>query len=141
MAKTPKNPAEDSPDDMNEQLPAIMTKPLPVILDELESYIRRVEEAVRQARAAATDSRQAADEARKAGEAAASCAQQAAEAAVAQVRNEAARAAEMLGDRIFELSEKLDSLEDKVKQEVIALDDAFLSLKDRHTEQSPFFQG
>jgi len=40
---------------MNEHVPAIMTKPLPMILDELESYIKRVEEAVKQAQAAARD--------------------------------------------------------------------------------------
>ncbi len=86
---------------MNQQQPAIMTKPLPMILDELENYIRRVEEAVREARAAAADSRQAADDAKAAGEQAASAARKAAEAAVAQVRDEAARAAEALSDRIY----------------------------------------
>ncbi|MBI2979628.1 MAG: hypothetical protein HYY41_02210 [Chloroflexi bacterium] len=40
--------------------PKIMTKPLPEILDELENYIKRVEEAVRQAQAAARESREAA---------------------------------------------------------------------------------
>jgi len=35
------------PEKIEEKLPKIMTKPLPEILDELESYIRRVEEAVK----------------------------------------------------------------------------------------------
>jgi hypothetical protein len=148
MTKNPKNPSENQ--EGAEIQPAIMTKPLPVILDELESYIRRVEEAVKEARAAAKDSRDAADDARASGERAAEAAKKAAENAVAKVREEAAKANEalraelarnidVLNGRIDEVAENLGSLEDKVKQEVIALDDAFLSLKDRHMEQSPFF--
>jgi hypothetical protein len=41
-------------------------------------------------------------------------------------REEAARRADALNDRISEVSEKLDSLVDIVKQEVVALDEAFL---------------
>jgi len=63
----------------------IMTLPLPQILDELESYIRRVEDAVKQAQTAAKDSREAADQAKVSGEKAAEAARKAAEAAVAKV--------------------------------------------------------
>jgi|WetSurMetagenome_2_1015567.scaffolds.fasta_scaffold229668_1 hypothetical protein len=137
MAKNPRNPAEQPETDSN--IPAIMTKPLPVILDELESYIKRVEEAVKVAQSAARDSRAAAAEAKESGEKAAEAAKKAAEAAVAKVKEEAIKRAEALDARIDEVTESLASLEDKVKQEVIALDDAFLALKDRHMEQSPFF--
>jgi flagellar biosynthesis/type III secretory pathway protein FliH len=139
MSKNPRKPTDESVE-MEDKLPKIMTKPLPEILDELENYIQRVEEAVKLAQAAAKDSREAADMAKESGEKAAEAARKAAEAAVAKVREEAARAADALGDRITEVSENLNSLEDKVKQEVIALDDAFLALKDKHIEQSPFFE-
>jgi hypothetical protein len=137
MAKNTNNPAVKPENDSIQ--PAIMTKPLPVILDELESYIKRVEEAVKIAQAAARDSRAAAAEAKESGEKAAEAAKKAAEAAVAKVKEEAARKAEALDARIDEVVENLNGLEDKIKQEVIALDDAFLALKDRHMEQSPFF--
>jgi F0F1-type ATP synthase membrane subunit b/b' len=139
MIKSPKKP-EEGTTGTEEIQPKIMTKPLPAILDELEDYIKRVEEAVKQAQAAARDSRQAAGQAREAGEKAADAARKAAEAAVCQVRDEAARAIEALNNRISEVSEQLDSLIDKVKHEVIALDEAFLALKDKHVEDSPFFQ-
>ena len=92
------------------------------------------------AQAAAKDSRDAADMAREAGEKAAEAAKKAAEAAVAKVRDEAARAADALRDRIQEVHEHVCNLEDMVKQEAIAVDDAFLALKERHLEQSPFYQ-
>jgi len=139
MIKNPRK-ATDGSSEPEEILPAIMTKPLPVILDELENYIKRVEEAVKLAQGAARDSREAADQARESGERAAEAAKKAAEAAVAKVREEAARKADALNARIDEVSENLASLEDKVKQEVIALDDAFMTLHDRHVEQSPFFK-
>jgi uncharacterized coiled-coil DUF342 family protein len=120
--------------------PKIMTKPLPEILDELENYIKRVEEAVRLAQAAAKDSRAAADMAKEAGEKAAEAAKKAADAAVTKVREEAARAADALRDRIEEVHEHVCNLEEMVKQEAIAVDDAFLALKERHLEQSPFYQ-
>jgi flagellar biosynthesis/type III secretory pathway protein FliH len=139
MNRTPRKPTDGSPE-MQDIQPKIMTQPLPMILDELENYIKRVEEAVKQAQAAARDSREAAAQAKESGEKAAEAARKAAQEAVAKVREEAARAAGALGDRITEVSEKLDSLEDRVKQEVISLDEAFLALKDRHIEQSPFFE-
>ncbi|MFA5308650.1 MAG: hypothetical protein WC370_04075 [Dehalococcoidales bacterium] len=139
MIKNPHKSTDGSPEPEEIQ-PAIMTKPLPVILDELENYIRRVEDAVKLAQAAARDSREAADQARESGERAAEAAKKAAEAAVAKVREESARKADALNDRINEVVENLSSLEDKVKQEVIALDDAFEALKVRHVEQSPFFK-
>jgi hypothetical protein len=139
MAKTTK-PSDESNEPTNVSQPKIMTKPLPEILDELENYIKRVEEAVRLAQGAAKEARSAADMAKQAGEEAAGAARKAAEAAVAKVRDEAAKAADALNDRILELSERLDCFEENAKQEAIALDDAFLALKDRHLEQSPFFQ-
>ena len=137
MNKGTKRTTEEIPE---EPQPKIMTKPLPVILDELEDYIKRVEEAVRMAQAAARDSRSAADQAKEAGENAADAARKAADAAVAKVREDATKATDALNNRITEVIEELDDLTDKVKQEVIALDEAFLALKDRHVEQSPFFQ-
>jgi hypothetical protein len=139
MAKNPKRP-EESDEDTNVSQPSIMTKPLPQILDELESYIKRVEEAVRLAQGAARDARAAADMAKQAGEDAAGAARKAAESAVAKVREDAAKAADALNDKICEVSERLDNFEERAKQEAIALDDAFLALKDRHLEQSPFFE-
>lgn len=139
MNKTPKNPEKPKQSVQMEQ-PKIMTKPLPEILDELENYIKRVEEAVRLAQGAAKDARAAAEVAKQAGEEAAGAARKAADAAVARVKDEATKATDTLNDRISEVSEMLDSLEDKAKQEAIALDEAFLALKDRHLEQSPFFQ-
>jgi colicin import membrane protein len=139
MNKNPKKP-NDASSGVEEPQPKIMTKPLPMILDELENYIHRVEEAVKLAQSAAKDSRSAASQAKESGERAAEAARKAAEAAVAKVREEAARRADALDDKIAEVSENLDSLVDKVKQEVIALDEAFLALKDKHVERSPFFK-
>ena len=139
MSRNPKKPA-DVPSEVEEAQPKIMTKPLPEILDELENYIHRVEEAVKMAQSAAKDSRAAADQAKESGERAAEAARKAAQAAVAKVREEAARRADALDDRIAEVSENLDSLKDKLKQEVVALDGAFLALKNKHVEQSPFFK-
>jgi flagellar biosynthesis/type III secretory pathway protein FliH len=139
MNKNPRKPTNGSSEPKEIQ-PAIMTKPLPMILDDLENYIKRVEDAVKLAQAAARDSREAADQARESGERAAEAAKKAADAAVAKVREEAARRADALNARISEVAEKLDSLEDNIKQEVIALDNAFLALKDRHVEESPFFK-
>jgi len=139
MNKDPKKPTGASTA-TEEIQPKIMTKPLPMILDELEDYIKRVEVAVKLAQAAARDSRAAAESARESGEKAADAAKKAAEAAVAKVRDEAARKADALNDRISEVSGDLDNLMDKVKHEVIALDEAFLALKNRHIEQSPFFK-
>jgi len=57
MSGTTRNEPKGSQDpvEMEVRQPNIMTKPLPQILDELESYIRRVEEAVKQAQAAAKE--------------------------------------------------------------------------------------
>jgi hypothetical protein len=140
MNRNPKKPT-DASSGAEEAQPKIMTKPLPTILDELENYIHRVEEAVKLAQSAARDSRAAAVQAKESGERAAEAARKAAEAAVTKVKEEAARRADALDDRISEVSENLDSLADKVKREVIALDEAFLALKDKHIEQSPFFKG
>jgi hypothetical protein len=139
MSKVQKNP-QDEKEPTNVSQPKIMTKPLPEILDDLENYIKEVEEAVRLAQGAAKEARNAADMAKQSGEDAAGAARKAAESAVAKVRDEAARAADALNDRINEVSERLDCFEEKAKQEAIALDDAFLALKDRHLEQSPFFE-
>ncbi|MFC1956577.1 hypothetical protein ACFLWZ_08740 [Chloroflexota bacterium] len=51
MNSTPKKETEGSenPPDMETRQPKIMTMPLPEILEELENYIKRVEEAVKQA--------------------------------------------------------------------------------------------
>jgi hypothetical protein len=66
----------------SDEVPKIMSKPLPQILDELEEYIHLVEEAVRQARAAAGESKEAAAQAKAAGERAAAEAATKAEAAI-----------------------------------------------------------
>lgn len=72
---------------MNDE-PKIMTKPLPVILDELEDYIRQVEAAVKEARAAAEESKGHAAEAKAAGLEAGAAARKAAEASVTQVKKD-----------------------------------------------------
>jgi len=118
----------------------IMTLPLPQILDELESYIRRVEEAVKQAQTAAKDSREAADQAKVSGEKAAEAARKAAEAAVAKVKEEAAKAVDKLGVRVSGFESELNTLKDKVSQEALAVDRAFLALKDKHIKDSPFLE-
>ena len=116
----------------------IMTLPLPQILDELESYIRRVEEAVKQAQTAAKESREAADQAKVSGENAAEAARKAAEAAVAKIKEEAAKAADALGIRVSGLESELNALKEKSSREALAIDRAFLALKDKHLEDSPF---
>ncbi len=118
-------------------LPKIMTKPLPEILDELENYIRRVEDAVRVAQAAAKESKGAAAQARESGEKAAEAAKKAAEAAVAKVREEDAQAVDTLGMRVATIEAEMKMLTDKMSQEALAVDKAFLVLKDKHREDSP----
>ena len=118
----------------------IMTLPLPQILDELESYIKRVEEAVKQAQTAAKESREAATQAKVSGEKAAEAARKAAEAAVAKVKEEAAKAVDTLGVRVSGIESELNALKEKVSQEALAIDRAFLALKDKHIEDSPFFE-
>lgn len=124
--------------------PKIMTKPLPMILDELEDYIKRVEEAVKQAQAAAKDSREAAAQAKMSGEKAAEAAKKAAEIAVAKVREEVLRAIDALNtkltDKISDLEAELGTLEEKVTEEAFTLDRAFLEAKNRHLEESPFLK-
>jgi F0F1-type ATP synthase membrane subunit b/b' len=144
---TPRKRAEGSQDPaiVPETQPKIMTKPLPEILDELENYIKRVEEAVRQAQAAARDSREAANQAKISGEKAAEAAKKAADAAVAKVREEATRAIGALDNRVSEIEAEIkaqiDTLEEKVTQEALALDTAFLALRNEHSGESPFLKG
>ncbi len=68
-----------------EETPEILTKPLPQILDEIESSIRLADEAAR-------DARKSAEDARKAGEKAASDATKAATQAIADVHQTAQNA-------------------------------------------------
>lgn len=126
---------------MEGRQPKIMTEPLPQILDELEDYIRRVEEAVRQAQAAAKESREAAAQAKVSGEKAAEAAKKAAEAAVAKVKEEAAKAIDTMGVRVSAIESEMNTLKEKVSQEALALDRAFLAAKDKHIAESPFLQG
>jgi uncharacterized phage infection (PIP) family protein YhgE len=130
-----KNPAQ-----IESKQPKIMTKPLPEILDELENYIRKVEEAVYQAQAAAKDSREAAAQAKESGEKAADAAKKAADAAVAKVREEAHKAIDALGMKVSDLENELNMLKEKMSQEALALDRAFLAAKERHIEDSPFLE-
>jgi hypothetical protein len=130
-AKEYKEPA------MEDTRPKIMTKPLPQILDELEDYIRRVEDAVKQAQAAAKESREAAAQAKASGEEAAAAAKKAAEVAVAKVREEAAKAIDAMGIRVSGLESELNALKEKVREEALAVNRAFLAAKDKHTEGSP----
>lgn len=142
MNRTPKKEkgGSQNPIPTETKQPKIMTVPLPDILEELENYIRRVEEAVKQAQAAAKDSRQAAAQAKESGEKAAEAARKAAEAAVAKVREEAAEAVDTLGMRVSAIDSELNTLKEKVSQEALAVDRAFLALKDRHIEESPFLE-
>jgi hypothetical protein len=118
----------------------ILNVPLPQILDELESYIKKVEDAVTLAREAAADARKAAGDARSAGENAASDAKRAVEASVARVVAE-------LGDSILDDSRKIDELSSKVRtlienarKEAAAIDVAILAAKERHVQESPYLQ-
>jgi len=128
------------PEEIAVKQPKIMTKPLPEILDELENYIMRVEEAVKQAQAAAKESKEAAAQARLSGEKAAEAAKKAAEAAVAKVKEEAAKAVDTLGVRVSGIESELNDLKDKVSHEALAVDRAFLALKNKHIEDSPFME-
>jgi len=126
------------PEEIAEKLPKIMTKPLPVILDELENYIKRVEEAVKQAQSAAKESKEAAAQARTSGEKAAEAAKKAAETAVAKVKEEGAKAVDILGAKVSGIETELNALKEKVSREALAIDRAFLASKDKHIEDSPF---
>ncbi|MFC1976679.1 hypothetical protein ACFLWS_00180 [Chloroflexota bacterium] len=128
------------PEKIAAKQPRIMTQPLPMILDELENYIRRVEEAVKEAQAAAKESKEAAAQARISGEKAAEAAKKAAEAAVARVKEEAAKAVDTLGVRVSGFESELNALKEKVSHEAHAVDRAFLALKDKHIEESPFLE-
>lgn len=120
--------------------PKIMTKPLPEILDELENYIKRVEEAVREARAAAKDAREAAAQAKLSGENAAEAAKKAADAAVAAVREEAARANKAVNVRVTDLETEVNEFKENAKQEAFAVDQALLDAQRKHLEESPFLR-
>lgn len=120
------------------QLPQIMTKPLPVILDELESYIRSVEEAVGVAQDAAKESKGAAAQARESGEKAADSAKKAADNAVAKVRDEVQKNHEALITRIVELENDINAIRKALVQEAKALESAFVSLKEKHSKASPW---
>jgi hypothetical protein len=142
MSGTTRNDRKGAQDPvhMEEKQPKIMTKPLPEILDELEDYIKRVETAVKQAQAAAKESREAAAQAKISGEKAAEAAKKAAEAAVARVKEEAAKAVDTLGLRVLATESEINTLKEKVSQEALAVDRAFLVLKDKHIEESPFLE-
>ena len=128
------------PEQVKKEQPKIMTKPLPEILDELESYITRVEEAVRQARAAVKDAWEAAGQAKLSGEKAAEAAKKAADDAVFKVRDEAVRANEAVNARVTDLEAKLNELKENVKQEAFAVDQALLDAQSKHIELSPFIK-
>ena len=128
------------PEKTEERQPKIMTKPLPEILDELENYIGRVEEAVRQAQAAARESREAAAQARVSGEKATEAAKKASEAAVAKVKEEAAKAIDSLGTKFSVIESEMNTLNEKVRQEALAVDQALLAAKGKHIEESPFLE-
>ena len=136
--KRQKESQESEP--VGKEQPKIMTKPLPEILDELENYIKRVEEAVRQARAAAKDAWEAAEQAKLSGEKAAKAAKEAADAAVIRVRDEAARANEAVNTRVTDLEAGLNELKENVKQEAFAVDQALLDAQKKHIEESPFLK-
>jgi len=74
------------------------------------------------------------------GEKAAEAARKAADSAVAKVKEEAAKAVDTLGMKVSDLETELNTLKEKVSQEALALDRAFLTLKDRHMEESPFLE-
>jgi colicin import membrane protein len=156
----------DGKEIQEKEQPKIMTKPLPVILDELDDYIKRVEEAVRQANIAVKESREAAAQARLAGEKAGEAAKKAAETAVAKVREEAAtalakareeaalavarareeaaKANDALNKKVMnteaDLRAEIEALYEKAKQEAFALDSALLAAKESHLEESPFLK-
>ena len=129
---------KESQQPVEKEQPKIMTKPLPEILDELENYVKRVEEAVKQARASAEDAREAAAQAKTSGEKSAEAAKKAADAAVAKVAAEATRADEAISARVTDLEAELNGLKENVKQEAFAVDQALLDAQRKHLEESPF---
>ncbi|MFC2066344.1 DUF5667 domain-containing protein [Chloroflexota bacterium] len=65
---------------------------------------------------------------------------EATEAAVAKIKEEAAKAVDTLGVKVSGLESELNDLKDKVGQEALAVDRAFVALKDKHIEDSPFLE-
>ena len=59
---------------------------------------------------------------------------------MAKVKEEAAKAVDTLGVRVSGVESELKTLKDKVSQEALAVDRAFLALKDKYTEGSPFLE-
>ena len=123
-----------------ENRPKIMTKPLPEILDDLENYIKRLEEAERLTQMAVKEAREAAAQAKESGEKAADAARKAAEAAVSKVREEAARAVDIINKRISTFEADVNIFKDKVNREAMILDQAFLASREKHMKESPFFE-
>ena len=123
-----------------ENRPKIMTKPLPEILDELENYIKRLDEAERLTQAAVKEAHEAAAQARASGERAAEAARKAAEAAVSKVREEAARAIDTINNRISTFEADVNIFKDKVSREAMVLDQSLLAAREKHMKESPFFE-
>ncbi|MFC2009813.1 hypothetical protein ACFLT6_00190 [Chloroflexota bacterium] len=118
----------------------IMTLPLPQILEELESHIKRVEQAVEQAKVAAMESRKAADQAKTSGEQAAEAAKKAAEAAVTKVREEVNAAIKELSVRVSCLETEIRELKEKSDKEAIAIESAFMALRNTYHEKTSFIK-
>ena len=138
MSTAQKSTKATVPAETGQTLPKIMTKPLPEILDELENYIRKVEEAVGVAQQAARESKGAAAQAKESGEKAADSARHAAETAVAAVKQEAQKTADALLLRVAEIEKEISDLEEKLSREAMAINRAFLVLKDTHAGESPW---
>lgn len=95
--------------------PKIMTRPLPTILDELESYIQRIEEMVAQAQATATQAGIHAEEAKIAGE-----------RAIEDFRN---------------MRVEHDKLKREVLQLVTAVNKAWVKGNETYLESAPYLSG
>ena len=120
--------------------PKIMTKPLPEILDDLDNYIKRLEEADAITQAAVREAREAAAQAKESGEKAADAARKAAEAAVSKVREEAARAIDTINKRISTFEADVNIFKDRVTREAMIIDQAFIASREKHLKESPFFE-
>ncbi len=123
-----------------ENRPKIMTKPLPEILDDLDNYIKRLEEADAITQNAVREAREAAAQAKESGERAAEAARKAAEAAVSKVREEAAKAIDTINKRISTFEADVNIFKDKVNREAMILDQAFVASREKHLKESPFFE-
>lgn len=150
---------------VDKQSPKIMVQPLPQILDELEEYIRYVEEIVKLAQAAAGEAKAHAENARLAGEKAAEGAAaemaerikdigakamqalgtaESAREKAEEAGKEAAGVAQATADKALDYFRKLQAEHDKLKKEVmqlaLAVNQAWVKGNETYLENTPYLR-